>query len=319
VNFEPDADERALQEGIRDLCRGRAGLDRLRASDGRIDRALWKELGDAGVFSLRVPESDGGAGLGAAAAALVHEELGRTLVPGPLVATSLAARTDPEAALGGRIVGSVERAEPASVEHLGDLDELVVVDDSGLFRLDPSALEARPLKPPLDPLTPVGLVEYLLPGEPAGDAAAAARWRLEGSVLTAAMQVGVAAGAADHAVEYAKDRRQFDRVIGSFQSVKHLLADMLVRTELARSAVYAAAAMVDDRSTGDEATAAAGARILAGEAAFANGKTCVQVMGGMGFTWEMPAHLFLKRAVVLGTSFGSTDIALDRLSEALSG
>jgi len=318
VNFEPDADEVALQQGIRDLCRGRAGLERLRrAEGGGLDRGLWSDLAGAGVFAVRAPEESGGAGLGMAAAALVLEELGRALVPGPVVATTLAGTRG--GADGSRVVGLVERAEPAAVEYLADLDELVVVDADGLWRVEPASLDGRPLEPRLDPLTPVHRVDRLRQGDPIGGADDAARWRLEGAALASAQLVGLAAGATEHAVAYAKDRRQFDRVIGSFQSVKHLLADMLVRTELARSAAYAAAAMIDDPDTGDAPTAVAAAKLLAGEAAFANGKACVQVMGGMGFTWDMPAHLFLKRAVVLGASFGPADDQAERLAESLGG
>jgi alkylation response protein AidB-like acyl-CoA dehydrogenase len=100
--------------------------------------------------------------------------------------------------------------------------------------------------------------------------------------------------------------------------VKHLLADMLVRTEVARSAAYAAAATLDDPSAGDTAMAASAAKLLANSAAFANGRSCVQVMGGMGFTWEMPAHLFLKRAVVLSASFGSTARHEEVLADSLA-
>lgn len=318
MNFEPDADERAVQEGIRDLCRGRFPIERIRRSaDGRIDRELWRELGDAGVFSLRLPEDAGGASLGLSASVLVFEELGRALVPGPLVATALAAGASQEAAAGTRLVGVIERADPAVVEHLEDLDELVVIDDDGLWTLDAGQLGSRRLDPPLDPLTPVHLVERLRDGTRSGDATAVGRWRLEGAALTAALLVGIAGAATDHAVEYAKGRRQFGRVIGSFQAVKHLLADMLVRTEVARSALYAAAAMLDDPSTGDVDAAVSGAKLLAGSAAFANGKGCVQVMGGMGFTWEMPAHLYLKRAVALGVGFGSAEHHEERLAATL--
>ena len=82
----------------------------------------------------------------------------------------------------------------------------------------------------------------------------------------------------------------------SFQAVKHLLADMLVRAEVARAAVYAAGVTLDDPTVGDPDRAVAAAKLMAGEAAVANGKACIQVHGGMGFTWEVDAHLYLKRA-----------------------
>jgi alkylation response protein AidB-like acyl-CoA dehydrogenase len=314
MNFEPDEVELALQQGIRDLCGGRAGAERLRAAATSIDRDLWRELGEGGVFSVLVTEEHGGLGLGFAAASLVLEELGRALVPGPLAATMLAAAAgDAEAAAGRRLVGAVEQASPARIEHARDLDVLVVLGAEGARRLDPAALEMEDATP-LDPLTGVGVVRRLPEGEPFR---AADGWGRAGAALTSALLVGLAAGATEHAVAYAKDRRQFDREIGSFQAVKHLLADMLVRTEVARSAAYAAAATLDDPSVGDPDAAVSAAKVLAGGAAFANGRACVQVMGGMGFTWEMPAHLYLKRAVVLGSSFGQAAEHEDRLAGAI--
>ena len=93
MDFELSADQQALQEGVRKLCEGRFPMARVRAlvDAGGVDRALWGELAEAGVFSLRLPERDGGVGLGHAEAVLVFEELGRALVPGPLAGTHLAA------------------------------------------------------------------------------------------------------------------------------------------------------------------------------------------------------------------------------------
>ncbi len=118
-------------------------------------------------------------------------------------------------------------------------------------------------------------------------------------ILTGALCVGIAAATLDLAVAYAKERRQFGTVIGSFQAVKHLCADMLVRAESARAAVHAAAVTADQPGVGDDERASAGAALVATEAAIANAKTCIQVHGGMGFTWELPLHLYLMRARVL--------------------
>ena len=106
---------------------------------------------------------------------------------------------------------------------------------------------------------------------------------------------------------YAPERQQFGKPIGTFQAVKHLLADMLTRSEVARAAVYAAGVTLDDPSVGDPDRSAAGAKFIAGHAAIANAKSCIQVHGGMGFTWEVDVHLFLKRAWVLETVFGTGD------------
>ncbi len=170
----------------------------------------------------------------------------------------------------------------------------------------------------MDPLTPVWSVAELPPGEPVAGADVAAWWRRDGAVLTAALQVGMAQWACDLAVEYAQGRVQFGRPIGGFQAVKHLCADMAVRAEVARIAVQAAAVTVDQPDVGDASVAAAGAKLLADEAAVTNGRSCIQVHGGMGFTWEVPAHLAYKRARVLATAFGTDDALAEELAASLA-
>jgi alkylation response protein AidB-like acyl-CoA dehydrogenase len=230
-------------------------------------------------------------------------------VPGPLVATFLAADWIDGAATGETIVGRFEPGTPVSVvEHPADLDALFSLAPDGVRRLDPEAITTTPVERPVDALTPVGVVTGDVPaGELVADAAAAERARLVGTVLTSALQLGLALRATELGTEYAKEREQFGRVIGSFQAVKHLCADMLVRAEVARAAVYAAAVALDGRSDDDPARAASAAKILAGDAAIANGKSGIQVHGGIGFTWEVDAQRFWKRAIVLDTHFGNSD------------
>src|SRR5271163_990547 len=112
MDFELSDDEVALAEGIRSLCAGRFPLEKLREAEdgsGKLDASMWGELAEAGVFSLQVPESAGGVGLGMAAAAVVFEELGRALIPGPVLASHLAAGTVDGAAEGKVVVGAVRR------------------------------------------------------------------------------------------------------------------------------------------------------------------------------------------------------------------
>jgi alkylation response protein AidB-like acyl-CoA dehydrogenase len=320
VDFELSADQRALQEAIRRQLAGRFPPDVVRAlaASSGVERDRWRELADAGVFSLRLPEAGGGVGLGMAEAMLVFEELGRAVVPGPLVASHLAAGAVEGAASGDRVVGLVEAGPtPVLIEHLDALDTLVVLDERGLHAVDPGAVRAEPVATPLDPLTPLHVVESLPAGERFAGPNDAERWRLDGTVLVAALQLGIAEAVTDAGVAYAKERVQFDKPIGSFQAVKHMLADMLVRVEIARAAVYAAGVVRDDPSTGGAGRAAAAAKILAGEAALANAKANIQVHGGMGFTWEVDAHLFLKRAWVLETCFGTADAHAEGLAAAL--
>jgi alkylation response protein AidB-like acyl-CoA dehydrogenase len=329
MDFELSDDEVALADGMRRLCAGRFPLERLRAVEGThtvVDDRSWQELGDAGVFSLRVP-GEPGLGLGMAEAAVVFEELGRALVPGPLVATHLAATLGviDGAASGKAVVGAVARAgagkldamNPVLVEHLGSLTTLLVVGDDGIWAVDPTGLDAEPVGRSLDPLTPLWRVDRLPPGERVGGASSddAVRWRRDETVLTGALCVGLAFATLELAVEYAKGREQFGRPIGSFQAVKHLCADMLVRAETARAAVHAAAVTIDQPDVGDPDRAAAGAGLLAAEAANANGRSCIQVHGGMGFTWEVPAHLYMMRARVLGAGLRSSGELAELVAE----
>jgi alkylation response protein AidB-like acyl-CoA dehydrogenase len=331
VDFELTELQTELAEGVRRLCEGQFGLEHLRTFEGAdkvVDRKGWQQLGEAGVFNLCQPESAGGVGLGLAEAALVFEELGRALIPGPLVVSHLAAGIVDGAGDGSVVVGLIEaRAEgdpavlPLIVEDLDDLDVLLVLSDDGVTSIDPTALDATRLQRPMDPLTPVWAVPAAAPlpaGAPVAGPDVAARWRQDGAVLTAALQVGAAAWVTDLAVEYAKQRRQFGRPIGGFQAVKHLCADMAVRAEVARCAVQAAAVMADQPDVGDAATAAAGAKLLADEAAITNGRSCIQVHGGMGFTWEVPAHLAYKRSRVLATRFGTDDQLAEQLAQAIA-
>lgn len=329
MDFELTESETDLAQGVRQLCNGRFPLAEIRRSEGAdrvVDRERWQELASAGVFNLCLAEDAGGVGLGLTEAALVFEELGRALVPGPLVASHLAAGLVEGADDGSTVVGLVElrsssgspgAAVPTIVEHLEDIDVLLVMSDEGISSLDPRSLDATRLRRPMDPLTPVWTLHELPEGTPLAGPEITGWWRRDGAVLTAALQLGAAAWTTELAVEYAKHRHQFGRPIGSFQAVKHLCADMAVRTEVARCAVHGAAVTVDQPDVGNGDDAAAGAKLLADEAAITNGRSCIQVHGGMGFTWEVPAHLAYKRARVLATQFGTAEVLAEQLAESL--
>jgi alkylation response protein AidB-like acyl-CoA dehydrogenase len=345
MDFEPNDDQVSLQGELRRFLADRVTPEARRAIaelPGAVDRDLWRDLGGMGIFALTLPEAAGGVGLGLADATIVFEELGRAAVPGPVVGTFLAAGrggdgAPPEvadlltrAAAGEAVVGIMPAGDPAFVEHLAGLDALLVVADDGVTLVDPPA-SSRPVDRPLDPLTPVDVVDSLPDGTPLGGPDVAAGARSAGSVLAAALQVGLADAAVALATDYAKDRTQFGRVIGSFQAIKHLLADAQVQIEVARAAVQAAGVEVDDALAAQAQDADAlgqgdrvrvhravdGARIVASRAADRATRACIQVHGGMGFTWELDAHLYLKRALVLDVGVGSPDTAYDALSAVL--
>ncbi|MFJ7325947.1 acyl-CoA dehydrogenase family protein [Streptomyces cyaneofuscatus] len=308
MDFQFSDDQRALRSGMRDLLGAVFDRDRMRAAvergggvgrgggvdrDRGVDRGLWRELGAAGFFALRLPEEAGGVGLGLPEAVLLFEEAGRALLPGPLVATHLAAGLVKGAAEGEAVV-TVAEGGGRPVADLGGADAVLVggagvLTGEGLEVLTGEGLEAFvagavPVRS-MDPLTPLHRAMGLAGASEAYPGAL----RREGALLSAAEQLGSAARTTEMAVQHAGEREQFGSLIGSFQAVKHLCADMLARTGPARSAVYAAAV------TGDPVEIAA-AKLLADEAAVRNARDCLQIHGGMGFTWEADVHLHLKRA-----------------------
>ncbi|MER7398610.1 acyl-CoA dehydrogenase family protein [Streptomyces sp. NPDC000151] len=322
MDFHLSDDQRALRAGVRELLSGRFPRERLRAAvdayeaagDGPVlDRALWRELADAGFFSLLLPEADGGAGLGLPEAVLVLEEAGRALLPGPLVAGVLLAGAVDGVAAGERVAGLCDAAAvPALWEHPSDCDEVIVVAEHAAYRCAPEGLRTAPVRS-VDPLTPLARLLDAPSGALSGApyAADVPRLRREAVLLTAAQQLGGAAHAVEAAVAYARQREQFGAPIGSFQAVKHLCAQMLVRVELARSAVYAASVTEDPAEV-------SGAKLLADEAAVRNARDCLQVHGGMGFTWEADVHLLLKRAWLRAESWQSAAAGEEALAAALA-
>ena len=324
MDFRLSDDQEALRDGVRAFCEGRVPIEALRELEQTpaLDRALWSELAEMGVFGLRVPEAEGGVGLGMADAVVVFAELGRRLVPGPLVWSHLAAEFVDGAASGETVVGGVDLmgalGEPDVVEHLESLDVLLVLRPDGVYRLDPKQLDARAVATPLDPLTPVHHVTALDSIEVVASAVDAARLHMEGTALASALMLGIAEATQELAVAYAKTRQQFDRPIGGFQTIKHLCADMFVRQEVARAAVYAAGATLDDPGVGNVARAVSSAKITAGEGAMRNARECIQIHGGMGYTWEVPAHYYLKRTWLLENVFGTVGEHEERVAEILA-
>ncbi|WP_431774770.1 acyl-CoA dehydrogenase family protein [Streptomyces cucumeris] len=350
MDFSLTEDQRALRAGMRELMERRFPRSRLRAvvdaegvggaaagegadaGAGVVDRGLWRELGAAGFFALRLPEAAGGVGLGLPEAVLAFEEAGRALLPGPLAATHLAAGL---AATGAPVAGAAEGEAVVTaldaagaghggavlVEHLASADAVLVLGDGGAgIRTAKEIGSSAEAVRSVDPATPLhrvrGGVAPAADGERSigerGGAGrgTAARLRREAALLTAAQQLGSALRTVETAVAHARERVQFGRAIGAFQAVQHLCASMLVRAETARSVVYAAAVTEDP---GDIAAAV----LLADEAAVRNARDCLQVHGGMGFTWEADVHLHLKRAWVRAEQWQTAAAAEEELAAGL--
>jgi 3-oxochol-4-en-24-oyl-CoA dehydrogenase len=284
---------------------------------GRPD--FWAAIREPGWLGLHVAEENGGAGFGLVEQAVVVEELGRACAPGPYLPTVLAAAILQEAGgpaaaalLPGLASGELTAAVALGGARpvLGGADADVVVCEVGgaWAALDASAVRSTAL-PSIDLTRPVAQLDLdgvAVPPDRGLGGISAERVHDLAAVLLAAEAIGVAQWCVDTAAEYATVRVQFGRLIGQFQGVKHRCADMLARTELARAATWDAARAAHDPDNG-AGLAIAAAAALAFEAAFLNGKDCVQTLGGIGFTWEHDAHLYLRRAITLHQLAGTPD------------
>ncbi|MEV4627034.1 acyl-CoA dehydrogenase family protein [Micromonospora sp. NPDC049523] len=345
TNLRYDDTEEALRATVRALLRAHSPWSAVLARvDGAesYDPGLWRRLAvDLGLAGLAVPEALGGAGAGFREVAVVLEELGRAAAPVPYLGHAVAVRALlscvetkllSELAAGEQIaVLAVPFATPP-----GPLPEHVVVDGGDLTGTIVGVADALPAGLLLVPATDgLYLVEAGGPGvsrvpvvsldatrqlcDIALDAAPGRRIATghtaigavtdaltAGAALLAAEQVGVAQWCLDTTVEYVRQRHQFGRPVGSFQAVKHRLADVWVGVTEARAvARYAADCLASDSV--DTPVAAALAQAYCGEVAVTAAQECVQLHGGIGFTWEHPAHLYLKRAKSAAIGFGTAD------------
>ncbi|WP_439957366.1 acyl-CoA dehydrogenase family protein [Nocardia arthritidis] len=293
-------------------------------------RAYWPALAEIGIFRVAVAEDAGGAGGSVADLAVLVEQAAHDLVGGPVLATALAnlitaGRLDEDLPCGVAldfVVGSTVSVPAASdgVLLTGTWDSvlgaapgtavLLPIDQPQgqrwcLVQPDAVGLRVESLAP-LDPSTPLARVhcaDLRVPAEHVFVAPYAAGDLLV--ALVAAELSGLAGWCLETAVEYAKVREQFGRKIGSFQAVKHICAWMLCRTELIRAVAADTAAAVDDGGA-ELPIAAAIAAAIALDAAVETAKDCIQVLGGIGFTWEHDAHLYLRRATALRQLLGGS-------------
>ncbi|MGP4057928.1 acyl-CoA dehydrogenase [Mycobacterium sp. 4D054] len=298
----------------------------------------WKSAAEQGLHGVHLAESVGGQGFGILELAIVAAEFGYGAVPGPFVpsviASALIAANDPDAAvLGGLASGEViaayaidsgltatrhgdglvirgeVRAVPAAAQ--ASLLVLPVAIESGeeWVVLDAATLEIEPVRS-VDPLRPVAHVranavevgdDRVLANLSRGHARALI------TTLLSAEAIGVARWATDTASGYAKIREQFGRPIGQFQAIKHKCANMIAETERATAAVWDAARAIDEMHENPDSAyefAAAAAATLAPVAAQHCAQDCIQVHGGIGFTWEHDTNVYYRRALVLAAAFG---------------
>ena len=322
MHFAFTDDQLAFRDAVRDLlakeCPPTAVREAWDSEDAR--GTAWAALGEMGVLSALVPESRGGLGLGMVDLVLLLEETGYAALPEPVVehAAVVAPLLDEP---GGALDGSETITAPFhhdTVMPYSDRADRFALFDDGTIQLagrDDVTLEACTSVDHarrLARVTPRAGVD--LPTLATGNAVAAAFER--GACGTAAQLVGLARRMLDMTVEYARERRQFGVPIGSFQAVKHHLADARIAIEFARPLVYRAAWSL---TTGDPEAPlhVSMAKALASDAATLTGRQALQCHGAVGYSFEHDLHLFLKRAWVLAAAWGDADWHRARVGRAI--
>ena len=353
MSTQPDLlyseEEEALRAAVRDLLTDHcdaAGVIARTESDAPHDLALWKSLADGmGLAGLLVPEALGGQGATHREAAVVLEELGRAVAPVPYLSSAVVAieallACGDEELLGrlasGRTIGVLAvglhtapgaghrtaRLENGSLhgELTGVADAaaadvlLVPADDGGLYAVAADAATVTP-QISLDLTRPVATVTLDgAPGRRVGDAEPAVRRALRaGAGLLASEQLGVADWALTETVRYLKERKQFNRPVGGFQAIKHRLAQLWLEVVSLRAVARAAA---DALTTGaDTDVTVTVAQAYAGPVAVRATEEAVQLHGGIGMTWEHPAHLHLKRAKADSIAYGTAGAHREALAQ----
>ncbi|WP_217168463.1 acyl-CoA dehydrogenase family protein [Streptomyces sp. AC512_CC834] len=317
MRFLLDAEQREFARSLDGLLASSdtpAAVRSWAAGDHAPGRALWARLAEAGVFALAVPERHEGFGPLPLDIAVAFTELGRHAVPGPLVETVAAAALldrlgDPDAAA-ARLPGIASGKTVASLclTALGpyaldaDAADTVLVVDGDVLRV---GAEPGPVQPSADPARRLSRPSggTVLAEGPAVVSAAAHAADVA-TLATAAQSLGLGRALLTRTVEYVKQRTQFGVPIGSFQAVKHRLADTLVALEFAEPLVHGAALALAAGSPGAGRDVAA-AKVTAGEAAHRAARTALQLHGAVGYTDELDLSLWIRKARPLRDAWGT--------------
>ena len=334
MHFDFSDDQRLLQQTVRDFLAGECGPERVRAlweePTGR-SRALWRRLAEIGLVGARVPEAHEGMGVSEVELVLLCEEVGRAGLAEPVVSTAavaapllaeigsqeLAERWLKPIAVGDAIV-AVGHAHSAFVADAHVADLLLLPDGDDLHAVLPAdvELEAQPASDPARRLqrvrfTPSDATRIAAGGTGRAIQAAALD---RGALASAAQLLGAAERLISLAVAYAKQREQFGVPIGSFQAVKHQLANALVKLEYARPLVYRAAWSVA-RAVAPRSVHVSMAKVAAGEAGALASRTALQVHGAIGYTWEQDLHIWMRRCASLDHEWGLPHFHRQRMAD----
>jgi alkylation response protein AidB-like acyl-CoA dehydrogenase len=336
VRFAFTDEQRLFQKSMRELCERECPPSQVRAAwagDTGRSRERWAKLAELGVLGLAAPVEAGGLGGGALDWVLVLEEAGRAALPEPLLETAVvgvpllaqvagawdrAADWIARAAAGEAILAVGLDGHLVADAHVADLI-LLAGDGDALYAVERAQVSMR-AQPSVDGARRLYRVDAragavrLGEGAPLRGPLADARDR--GALGAAAELVGVAQHLIDATVEYVKVRRQFGQAVGSFQAIKHQLADALVALEFARPVVYRAADSLA-RALADRATHVSMAKAAASEAALKVARAALQCHGAIGYSFEHDLHLWMKRAWALAAAWGDAARHRARVASAI--
>ncbi len=323
--------QRSLAAGAREFLVNECPPSVVRAAWASAEPAkrLREQLGEIGFLALGVPEEFGGLGLGDLEVALILEECGRVALPLPLLESMVATLTLAEygtpsqreqwlrALASGSAMATIRTDDQTLVVGAGEADVLIMVNQGELHAV-PSGRFTFQEQAVFDKSRRVASVEAELGDDTRmlGGRDAAERLLDRAAVATAAFLLGIASHLVESTVAYVATRHQFGRPIGSFQAVKHRLAEAYLAVETARPAVWCAAHLVANRS--EEAQIASSvAKVCAAQAEALANEHALQCFGGIGFTWEHDLHLWLKRGKALEQAYGTPRWHRRRLADAL--
>ncbi len=324
MRFAFDPGQLAMAAGLRVMLDREFTPAALRAvwdSGTGTDAALWARLADMGVFGVVASDADGGSGATMVDAVLLCEALGHAAVPGPVLETMTIAAT---ALTGTPLAAGVAAGTTVVTAALGGeryvahrhADIVLIPDHGGVRAIDLATVTVAPV----ESLDRGRLLATVTDAEHVGRHVPTDIELLRdiGALATAAYLVGLSNRMLAIAGDYARDRRQFGQPIGSFQAVKHLMADALLQVEFARPAIYRAAwsISVDHEQRARDVSMA---KALANDAAQKAARSALQVHGAIGYTWECDLHLYMKKAWALIPAHGTTSHHRRRVADAVLG
>jgi alkylation response protein AidB-like acyl-CoA dehydrogenase len=333
MEFTFSEDQLLLQSTLRDFLASECTPEFVRAQweteTGR-SREFWRKLAEIGIPGLMVPEDQGGLGMDELDFVLLLEEVGRAALAEPVLSTAFVGvpllsglprgAVDTgwlERVAGGEAILAVGHPGNAftSDAHVADLLLLPSADEIHAVTRDQVKLIHQPCN---DPSRRLFEIDWSPTSETRVAEGAEARALLaaaldRGALACAAAQLGVGEQLIDMAVLYATQRKQFGVPIGSFQAIKHMLADVKVRLAYARSGVYRAAYSVA-RDSADRASDVSMAKVAASEAALQTARVALQVHGAIGYTYEQDLHIWMRRAWSYDLAWGDTPWHLARVA-----